>query len=120
VEHLIAEPNWRAGGFRGPEGTFAALADAAQILPGVDAGGVAVEPVELYGVAADGVYAGGFTGGVVHGQENGGLGLAWPALRPSALRSSTQVAHGQAKRSHAKLQALLWPSIQSISMPLPS
>src|SRR6516165_863649 len=37
-----------------------------------------------------------------------------------AFRSSTQVAQGQASRSQAKLHALLCPSCQSISRPVPS
>ena len=62
----------------------------------------------------------GFGGGVYMGSRAAGLGLGWPGLRPSALRSSTQVAQGQASRNQAKLHALLCPSAQSISSPLPS
>ena len=65
-----------------------------------------VEPIELYGVAADGWTLAGFAGGVYMGKRTVGLGLGWPALRPSTLRSSTHVAQGQASRSQAKLQAL--------------
>ena len=46
-----------------------ALAVAAEKVPGVDAAGVAVLPVELDGVAAYGVGAGGARGGLVHLQE---------------------------------------------------
>ena len=64
AQHQSAESIWRricssctnlircACGFFTRKGALPALADAAQILPGVDAGGVAVEPVELQGVAA--------------------------------------------------------------------
>jgi len=83
--------------------------------------GVAVEPVELYGVAADGVYAGGLHWrGVRWARRTVGLGFGLAGFAASTLRSSTQVGTDRRKRSHAKLQALLWPSIQSISMPLPS
>ena len=59
-----------AGLFRG-EGTFPALADAAQVVPGIDAGGMAVLQVELDRITAHRVGAGGLGGRGVHGQHGG-------------------------------------------------
>ena len=112
--------NWAPGGFRGSERAFLALAMAAQILPRINAAGVAVQPVELKGIRPTACALAGLAGGAYMGSSSAGFFWARPACAPPALRSSLQVAHGQARRSQAKFQALRWPSTQSISRPLPS
>jgi len=75
ISHLKYALIRRAGCLFSHKGTFAALATAAQIIPGVDAAGVAVLPVELDCVAADGLRAGRLHGRGIHGQDGG-----WPGL----------------------------------------
>jgi len=53
---------------------------AAEEVPGVDAAGVAVFPMELDGVAADGLGAGGAGWGLVHLQQLRGFGLGLAGL----------------------------------------
>src|SRR5271166_4312280 len=62
----------------------------------------------------------GLGGGVYMGRTAAGLDFGCPGFRPWLARSSLQVAQGQASRSQANVQALRWPSCQSISSPLPS
>jgi hypothetical protein len=56
-------------------GALCALAVAAEVVPGVDSGGVAVFPVELKRVAADGGDGLGLGGGRVHGEKLRGCGF---------------------------------------------
>src|ERR1700676_4053708 len=59
---------------------FRALAVAAQEVPGIDAAGVAILPIELDRIAADSVGAGWSSGGLVHLQQLLGVGLGLARL----------------------------------------
>src|SRR6476620_7415682 len=67
--------SWGFSGFGSLKGALPTLAIPTQVLPRVDAAGVAVEPVELESIAAHGVGARRLDGRGVHGQERCGLRL---------------------------------------------
>jgi hypothetical protein len=74
------------------EGTLAALAYTAQILPRIDSGSVTVEPVELQCVAAYRMGAGGLGRRGVHGQNSCRLALRLSRL--AAFLGALVVAGG--------------------------
>ncbi len=75
----------RAGRLFGCKGAFVALADTAQVVPGIDAAGVAVLPVELNSIAADGVSTGRLGRRREHGQDIGGFGFGLTRLAAIGL-----------------------------------